>query len=266
MKPLGIWIGGLLGGLTALVLAVLGELASSLFGLPGIAFSLFDWMARHLPGPIISLFIGSMVKAITALNLGPTSLVAKRIEQGMAIVVFMAIGVVFGLILTAAARRRPEQLSTWGVWGGAFLLILWLAILVSLSLQSTNILVSILWLGVLFMGWGWLLGQLIAYLAWPAKGSDYDPSRRRFLYLVGAGSFAVLVSAAGVSLAPSRESVPNTGGEPGPETLANASTTSGPAQSPPQSVLSGRFNPVPGTRPELTDNAGFYRIDINTIP
>jgi DMSO/TMAO reductase YedYZ molybdopterin-dependent catalytic subunit len=42
--------------------------------------------------------------------------------------------------------------------------------------------------------------------------------------------------------------------------------TTGPAASPPESVLADRIKPAPGTREELTSNADFYRIDINTQP
>lgn len=266
MKKNGILIGGLLGGLTALVLAVLSELANHLFGLPGIAFSLFDWMTRHLPGALISAFIGTMVKVISVLHIGPTAAIAKGIEQGTAILLFAGIGVVFGILLTAAGRRQPERLATFGVWGGAILLVIWLVILIALGMQTTSIMISILWLGILFMGWGWILTKLVEYLAWPPESAGYDLSRRKFLYLVGAGSFTVLVSAAGISIITETRSIPGTGSsETSQGVIANAGTTAGAARSPDQAALEKRFQPVPGTRAELTDNAHFYRIDINTV-
>jgi DMSO/TMAO reductase YedYZ molybdopterin-dependent catalytic subunit len=266
MKKSAILVGGLLGGLTALVVAVLSELASAIFGFPGIAFSLFDWLARHLPGGVISFFIGRMVNVITSLNLGPTAVIAKRIEQGTAIAIFVAIGVVFGIVLGIAVRRNPARLATLGIWGGLILLIPMFALLLSLGIWTDGILISILWLGLLFGGWGWTLGKLIQYLAWPTTGGVQDPSRRKFLYLVGAGSFTILVSSLGLSLVSENQANPNSSGEAGPETIANATTTSGPAQSPPISALAARFSPVPGTRAELTANKDFYRIDIDTTP
>ncbi len=266
MKRNVILVGGLLGGLTALVVAVLSELASALFGFPGIAFSIFDWMTRHLPGGLINFFIGTMVKLIAFLQLGPTAVIAKRIEQGTAIVVFAGVGLIFGVFLTLAARRRPARLASLGMWGGLILLIPMFALLISLGIWTAGILFSVVWLGLLFGGWGWILGRLIQYLNWPASSDVPDPSRRKFLYLVGAGSFTILVSSLGFSLVSDNQASPNAGSEPGPETMANAGTTSGPAQSPPQSALAARFQPVPGTRPELTANADFYRIDINTTP
>jgi DMSO/TMAO reductase YedYZ molybdopterin-dependent catalytic subunit len=270
MKKHDLWIGALLGGVTALVVAALSELGNILFGLPGIAFSLFDWMTRHLPGSIISLFISTMVSVISNLKLGATDLAAKRIEQGSAILIFIIIGLIFGLVLAAFGRRHPEKLPTYGIRGGIILLVLMFALLISLTFQSASIIASAIWLAVLFIGWGWLLGMAIQYITWPAETQITDPSRRRFLYLVGAGSFTVLVSTVGASLISENNSVPATGAATGAATdktvLDSAAATSGPAKSPPAQALAGRFPAVPGTRAELTDNKDFYRVDINTIP
>ena len=82
MKRYYLLIGGVLGGLTALIVAVLSELAGPYWVYPGLLSASSIAIARHLPGPIITFFIDSMVKTISALQLGPTALVAKRIEQG----------------------------------------------------------------------------------------------------------------------------------------------------------------------------------------
>jgi DMSO/TMAO reductase YedYZ molybdopterin-dependent catalytic subunit len=266
MKRNSLLVGGVLGGLTALVLAALSELASALLGLPGIAFSLFDWMARHLPGPLITVFIDTMVKTIGFLNLGPTARVAKLIEQATAIILFVGIGIVFGIILTRMTRHRIEQLPTFGLWGALILFIPMFFVLITLSPPTNGYLLSTMWLAILFVSWGWILGKLIQYLTVQPEQFAFDPSRRKFLFLVGAGSVTVLVSAVGVSLVSENKSVPTTGNQPATGPLVNASTTLGPAQSPPQSVLAARFPPVPGTRSELTANKDFYRIDINTVP
>lgn len=267
MKRNAIFTGAIFGGLTAFVLAVFSELASAWLGLPGIAFSLFDWMARHLPGPVISIFIGTMVKAISTLKLGPTALVAKHIEQGSAVLIFIGIGVVFGIILAIFGRREPGNLPVFGLRGGIILLLLMFALLISLGFNAANIIVSAIWLTLLFLGWGWLLGKLIQYVVWPVESGATDASRRKFLYLVGAGSFTILVSTLGITLATENNAIPTTGSSPsGTEGIANDSTTSGPARSPSSQALAARFQPVPGTRPELTPNKDFYRIDINTLP
>jgi DMSO/TMAO reductase YedYZ molybdopterin-dependent catalytic subunit len=48
--------------------------------------------------------------------------------------------------------------------------------------------------------------------------------------------------------------------------VIDPSVTSGPAASPPADVLAARIEAAAGTRAEITPNADFYRIDINTRP
>jgi DMSO/TMAO reductase YedYZ molybdopterin-dependent catalytic subunit len=269
MKNRSIIIGGLLGGLSALIVAALNSLVSLLAGLPNIPFSIFDWMARHLPGGLVTFFIENMVATITRLKLGQTSTIAKQVEQASAVLMFIGLGVVFGVVLTILGYRRPEQLGNYGRIGGIILLILVFVMLLSFGTPPLGTLVTAIWLAVVFVGWGWVLSKMIEYTTIPATPGTTDASRRQFLTLVGIGSFTILVSAAGASLVSGRKSIPATGepnsAAPGPEAIANSSTTSGPAQSPAESVLAARFPPVPGTRPELTPTAKFYRVDINTI-
>jgi hypothetical protein len=73
-------------------------------GLPFVPFDTFDWLTRLLPGHLIAFSIGTMVAAIRALHLGPTSATAKIVEQGIAIVGLFFTGVVAGVILYAILR------------------------------------------------------------------------------------------------------------------------------------------------------------------
>ncbi len=144
---------------------------------------------------------------------------------------------------------------------------------------STTSLFSVIWLGILMVGWGAVLGRLVGEAlpaaavvpeeqpaqAPPARAAQTQEglSRRQFLYLVGAGSFVAWVSALGVSLASGSSTGTESQSTPAAPVLGE---TSGPDKSPPQAELESRFAPVPGTRPELTSTADFYRIDINTVP
>ncbi len=260
-------IGGVAGGITALGVAALNFLANQVAGLPQVSFVFFDWLSRVLPGNILTFFIDTMVSAITRFNLGPTATTAKQIEQGFAILLFSFTGVLFGLLLVFSERVQPARLDWYGTGIGAALALGILLILTTLGFSTVGPALSIFWILVVLMGWGWLLGKTIHYAAAPA-GAPVDSARRQFLWIVGAGTFTVLVSAAGVSLGSQQKTIPQTGGPtPAPaKPLVDAATTSGPAQSPPEAVLQSRFPAVPGTRPELTSNAKFYRIDINTFP
>jgi DMSO/TMAO reductase YedYZ molybdopterin-dependent catalytic subunit len=277
------WLwGGLAGGFTALTVVALAYLGNRLAGLPFIPFDLFDLMARILPGRLVIATIELMVKVLDLLRLGPTSVVAKQAEQAIAVVQFLLGGVVLGLLLIWLGRRFGGRV---GLTAGV---VLWIAALLveaglgfsAAGFGSSTSLFSVIWLGILMVGWGAVLVRLVGEtaletVAVPDEQQAPTPavqpaqtqgglSRRQFLYLVGTGSFVAWVSALGVSLTSESS---GTSAETQPTPVPPGSVeTSGSAKSPPQAELEARFAPVPGTRPELTSTADFYRIDINTVP
>jgi DMSO/TMAO reductase YedYZ molybdopterin-dependent catalytic subunit len=276
------WLwGGLAGGFTALTVVALAYLGNRLAGLPFFTFDLFDWMTRILPGRLVIATIELMVKVLDVLRLGPTSVVAKQAEQSIAVAQFLLGGVVLGLLLTWLVRRFGGRAGlTAGVvlWIAALVVEAWLGFSTA-GFSSATSLFNIIWLGILMVGWGAVLGRLVGEttpqaVAVPIQAETPAPpaqarrtqeglSRRQFLFLVGAGSFVAWVSALGVSLAGGSGAGTETQSTPAVPALGE---TSGPDKSPPQAELEGRFAPVPGTRPELTSTADFYRIDINTVP
>jgi hypothetical protein len=64
----------------------------------------FDWLSRVLPGRLIAFGISTMVAAIRALHIGPTSVVAKGVEQAMGIVGLFFTGIVGGAVLFSIVR------------------------------------------------------------------------------------------------------------------------------------------------------------------
>ena len=263
MNRNAVGIGALFGAISALAVTGLTYLGQWIASLPFVPFDVFDWLTRALPGGVITFMIDTMVMVISGLGLGPTSAVAKSIEQTTAILLFFLAGAVFGAVLAAVGRRNPARLTIYGVIAGVILFIP--VLLIELKMGLPNFWASIIWLVLVFVAWGWLLGRLFqATILPPAEEFPSTLTRRQFLYLVGAGTFTVLVSALGVSIL-SREEEQSAGQAPSTSNLGEQST-SGPAESPSQDVLDARIQPVPGTRPELTSNQDFYRIDINTIP
>ena len=69
MKKAKMSTGALSGGLMSLALAGLFFLGQQLFDLPLVPFDIFDWLARVLPGDVITLGIDSIVSIIDTLNL-----------------------------------------------------------------------------------------------------------------------------------------------------------------------------------------------------
>jgi DMSO/TMAO reductase YedYZ molybdopterin-dependent catalytic subunit len=275
-------VGAFLGGLTSLLLMAVSYLGQQLANLPFIPFDLFDWLARALPGNVISLGIDSMVRLITALGLGPISATAKLLEQLQGLLLVAGGGVVFGVLVTWILRhsRQPGALVGAIGGGGVFLLVSLMELNLATAIARAPVL-SFPWLALLTVGWGWLLGFWLDSVptASPAPASLPEASqpkksltRRAFFQQVGvvlAASFAAwgagwlrqnqrsLLSAAarpaaGPNILATPE-IPMTGATPAETATAGAAQAA--------SVV-----PVAGTRPALTPTEDFYRIDIDTVP
>ncbi|MGA9532482.1 MAG: molybdopterin-dependent oxidoreductase [Anaerolineales bacterium] len=253
-----------LGAITSLPVIALTFLGEALFGLPIVPFDIFDWVGRTLPGGVITFGIDSMVALIRGLNLGETSSTAKLLEQMMAISQLVIGGAVFGVILAWLAGRRQEDKGLRdGLIGGSILLLVTIAIEAALGAPSASWTATTLWLGVLFLGWGALLARSVQVSLLPAE-TEEEPmvNRRGFLQLVGGGSLAAALTAIGITRLLDQAQPTSTAAVP----QIDSGDTSGPAASPAEDVLAGRIEPAPGTRPELSSNEDFYRIDINTLP
>ncbi len=254
-----------LGAASAAAVASLTLLADRIAGLPFLPFDLFDWLARALPGSLITLGIDTIVAGVRLLNLGPTDSTAKLIEQAMAVGLFLGIGAVLGVALALLARARAESLATLGLLAGLVLLIGFYLIERALGFSTAGSSASTLFLLLLCLGWGGGLGWLLARIPADDPGEPAAGlTRRQFLRLSGGGLLTISIGSLG--LAELLEGDPAVVELPGPGTDAGMGATSGPAASPPEDVLAARLTPVPGTRAELTANTDFYRIDINTRP
>lgn len=265
MKKLSTSLAGALGLLVGGAVIAFTYLGHRLAGLPYLPFDIFDWMARTLPGGLIARSIDAMVAVIRGLHLGPTASTAKLAEQGMALAQFAMTWFVFGIVLAVAGKRRPNRLPLYGSLGGALLFVSAAGIEWARGFQGSRPLLAVPWLAVVLAGGGTLLGLALAAVAGSSDASPEDTiARRRFLRLVGTGSFVVMVTAAGVSVVSGKDKKPLE--ETDQEEVIRAAGTSGPAASPPPFQLEKRFSPVPGTRAELTKNRDFYRIDINLKP
>ena len=106
----GFFSGVLAAGMVAVALTAILYFGWAVMGLPFVPFDFFDAMTQALPGRVIAFGINSMVSVIRALNVGPTSQVAKLAEQSMAIIGFVLAAIIAGSILfclvRGCARRR----------------------------------------------------------------------------------------------------------------------------------------------------------------
>lgn len=248
-------------------LLALTYLAEILLRVPFPAFNLFDFMARTLPGDVITFGIDLMVDTITALNLGPTDSTAKTAEQLMAVGLFTLLAVVAGMLYMLVANRqlqnkhtlKRDSLLSGVVFGLAFGLPM-LAIIADVSNATANPVLSLGWLLLVFGGWGIAHGSVLNNLMEIAddapEASVAVIDRRRFLVQLGASTATITVAGAGLGAIinarlnddPTTESVQvATSAEELLTTLPNADA---------------EVQPVAGTRPEYTPLEDHYRIDI----
>lgn len=263
MKKPSVWTGALIGALLTAPLIALFYLGWKLAGLPFAPFDIFDWMARTLPGSIITFGIDTMVKVIRALNVGSTAAVAKTAEQTMAIAVFFVGGVVTGAVLFAILRVSARSPQRVGMIAGAVVGVA--VVLVSRNLDratTTDQTVGGLWILAASAIWGaasgWVYERLLTRAEAPAttetaQGDSLERlDRRQFLIRVGGATAAITVVGAVVgSFIGGRREVARSGRWSAGAALPNAGAS---------------VQPAPGTRPEFTPLEDHYRIDINTFP
>lgn len=189
-------LGALLGGITSLPLMALLFMAEQFAGLPFVPFDLFDWLARVLPGNVITIGIDFIVKTIRILNLGPTSNTAKLIEQLMALALGLAGGMVLGLVIAWLLSRTPWP--AWAVGAGIGFLAFLLVAAIELNLGIlANPVQGLIWLALVISGWGALLGHLLGGQS-TVVTDEAHAARRAVLLKIAGGSAAVALGAWGL--------------------------------------------------------------------
>ncbi len=253
--------GALVGLLITTSLVALFYVATSLLGTPFVPFDLFDWLARALPGPVITLGIDFIVSIIAAFKLGETSSAAKTAEHVMAILLLPALGAVIGAGLFALLRRTDRDNYWPGLIVGAAIGVP--AAIISGTLNQTasaDRLLSLAWILAAFLVWGAAFVRVYNRLA--AAGDVPEPisevvalDRRSFLVRLGGTAAAITVVGAGVGLLNRREDDVSLETAPRPWSADN-----------PLPNADAALQPAPGTRAEFTPVRDHYRIDINSLP
>jgi DMSO/TMAO reductase YedYZ molybdopterin-dependent catalytic subunit len=256
-KRPGILSGAVVGVMLMASMISVFYLAWKLAGLPFVAFDVFDWMARTLPGSVVTFGIDAIVSVIRALHLGPTAETAKTAEQTMAIAGLLVTGATAGTVLFALLRRF------WGTDAYLFGVIIGAALgapvmLISRSVSqtaTTQPIISAVWILGAFLIWGATLGWSYRRLSATGAAETTSIDRRRFLIRLGGATALITVAGAVVNnLAAGRRRREVVGVEferwSAHHALPNAAA---------------EVKAAPGTRPEFTPLEQHYRIDINTI-
>ncbi len=258
--------GAIIGLLITAPLAALFYLGAQFLGTAFVPFDLFDWLARILPGGVITFGIDFIVSVIAALNLEDVSTTAKIAEHIMALVMFLLIGLVVGVALFTYLRRitKPDYLP--GLIAGAVIGVPVAVLSATLNTAATaDPLVSLAWTLVLFLAWGAGLAWVYARLSErPARDDFYITSdaavegldRRSFLIRIGGASAAITLVGTGLAALGGSAELDTSG-----EGFAPPWSASHPLPN-----ADAVLQPAPGTRPEFTPVNEHYRIDINALP
>ena len=264
MKTKNIITGATVGGLLTAPLMALMYLADILVDLAFVPFDVFDWMARLLPGPVITFGIDTMIDTMRFLGLNVAN-TAKTAEQAMAVGQYLGLGILAGGVFFALLKlqfSKPRFLS--GIVIGALFGFPAIAISIGLGSSKINPLFNLSWLLILYLAWGVgiirIYGKLLHFetLSKPVKVDETEPrhveklNRRQFLVLLGTGAATITVVGTGLGQLLSRF-------QKGAFGDSMAHQTEGPSGEPFPN-MSDKVAPVPGTRPEYTPIKDHYQV------
>jgi hypothetical protein len=254
--------GALVGAAVTLPLAALMYLGWQAAALPMVAFDLFESLSRvEQLGGLVTKGIDIMVGIFSRLEGVSTDVAAKSAEQIGAILLFVLLGAIAGAIYQSSGEPPTDtKPANNRIKGVIFGVVAWLISLVFEIRPGDNVLVNILWLGALYIFWGLALSWVLNTLTRTTLETE-SKSRRAFLYQFGGAALAVTLGGWGLGALLGRRSTSSVAGQ---AIGTPAATTAGPTAAGTSSASSAAvFVPVPGTRPEVTSNKDFYRVDIN---
>lgn len=276
MKKWSVGTGALIGGLLTTSLTGILYLGRQFINLPFVPYEIFNWIARELPGGLVTFGIDLMIDTMLLLGISVVD-TAKTAERILAITLFLVGGAFAGAIYFAVMKIREAKADRFSglVMGALFGLPV---IAISLVITSSTVapVLILLWLALTFLAWGIALSFAHRRLgaiervdeAEPAVESGAEPGtvqrigRRQFLVQLGAATATITVVGTGLGavLAASERRRQE-------QALADsmAHQTEGSSDSPfPNS--NDPVMPVSGTRPEYTPIKDHYKVFLRAEP
>lgn len=287
---------GLAAG-ASLAAALLGVLAlGSLIGLPNVAFGLFEWLVRVLPGRVVVFGLETTLRLLEGLgfNIKDT---AKAVEAALAFMgLFVPVAIAGLLFFVLIAPSKASHVRRRGAIVGAGLGVLLVVVIgTEDSWASFQAMVDAVWVVGVFLAWGWGLGRLYG-IAYPdsvatlsGRDSAHDatahaearPGGDEAVPSDGAPSIGSTVDSTElveVERLDRRHFIIRMSGLVatlvvlGAEVAQVLRVKDGPPPSPPLDApipfpnADSPVRPVPGTRPEYTPVADHFQVDIDLTP
>ena len=269
LRNLGLIAGVLAGVLLTAPLVALMYLLDKWMDLPFVPFELFDWIARVLPGPLITIGIDMMIDGIRFAGLSVAD-AAKTAEQISAVLLFLVLGVIATTIFFAVMKLKsiaPKPVSGLVLGLVSGLPMVWVSLSMSQSTLPSVIIVLVIM--ALFLMWGF--AAVVVYHRLVTKAQDLETEdrirwaksidRRQFLVRLGAASATIIVLSSGVgSILADRER------RQVRESIAGSMDES---DMPTRAPLPNDGDPVVpahGTRPEYTPVEDHYKVFLRTEP
>ena len=263
--------GALVGGLLTASMISIMYLADQIAGLPFAPFDLFNWIAGMLPGAVITFGIDLMIDTMLVLGINVAD-TAKLAEQGLAVMVFLFLGIFTGALFFAIINARQIKMDLLaGLVLGALFGLPIVAISVGFGVTGVQSLIGFIWLLVLFLAWGLALGwsyrrlyqaELDPSLTKEEKRKAEKINRRQFLIVLGGATAAITVAGTGIgALLATNERRRRE--QTLVDTMAHQSEG---ALSSPFPNANDPVVPAPGTRPEYTPLKDHYKVFIELEP
>ena len=263
--------GALTGFLLTVSFTAIMFMFYQLAGLPFLPFDFFDWMTRVLPGPVVTFGIDLMIDIFRFLGINVAD-AAKGAEQVIAVTQFLAGGTlisVFYFWIMNRKNSRPDVLT--GILTGILVGSPFITISIAISQSTISPAIRILWLVLLFVAFGLILGLSFNSLVDDSdkiSGQEKDnlkeikKGRRKFIIQLSSISAGItlLGSFAGGLISRSKQ---NKIQDEFGNTLAHRTET---GSGMPFPNLNDPVTPAPGTRPEYTPIKDHYKVYIRTEP
>ena len=274
MKTQTIGLGALVGGLLIVPTVAVMYLADNWLNFSFAPYDIFDWIARILPGAVVTFGIDLMIDSLQMLGLNVAD-TAKTAEQIQAVLAFAIAGVGASIIVYSfVGRRAAGSGPRLGLLVGAILGLPIAMISASISQVSTSGFFIFLWVLVVFCVWGVTTvataRRLLPQFSLTTGGSSPQtetPSvkvvgRRQFLIQMGAATATVTVVGAGLGRVLEISERNRLEAELEAMT-ANMSETPSLIELPNENAP---VKPALGTRPEYTAVRDHYKVFIRSMP